>query len=105
MEFMKKSRLPEMPIAMFDAKSESPIATMRVSGVLGPSGLSGVALPDGLGGVTVAGAEDAAASVMGPCLSPLSALNSTCAFPDDRVARSASDQLCALVFTSGCAVC
>ena len=65
---------------------------------------SGVALPAGAGGFTVAGAETAAASVIGPCLSPLSALNSTCPLPDDSEAMSASAQLCALVVTSGCAV-
>src|SRR5262245_50449995 len=102
---MKKSRLPEMPTAMLDAKSESPIATTRLSGFRSESAEAGVALPDGGGGVTVAGAETAAPSVIGPCLSPLSALKATSALPVESDARSASDQLCALVFTSGCAVC
>src|SRR5687768_1893868 len=41
---------------------------------------------------------------MGPCLSPLLALNSTSPLPADNDEMSASAQLCWLVFTSGCAV-
>src|SRR5687767_11311316 len=99
---MKKSRLPCTPIARLEAKSESPTATTRVSGVLGCSGESGLAFA-GFGGVTVAGADTAAARVIGPCLSPLSALNSTSPLPADNDEMSTSAQLCWLVATSGCA--
>src|SRR6266446_3390915 len=63
--FMNKSRLPGMPSADFDAKSESPNTTIRVSG-LGAFASPGFGASDD-------GADTAAATVTGPGLSPLAA--------------------------------
>ena len=51
-----------MPSQAFDAKSESPNTTMRVSGLLVSSGLA----PAAGAGTSVAGDETAAASEIGP---------------------------------------
>ena len=94
-EFMKMSRLPSIPSTLFEAKSESPKTTTRVSG-FGASGLS-----PGLAG-SAAAADTAEASVIGPGLS----------FPGSRAIFLGQERLDvafgptpSLVVTSGWAVC
>src|SRR5918994_2875505 len=77
---------------------------MRDSGFGGSLGPPADAFAGSGVGTSVAGAETAAPSGIGPCLSPRSALNSTCPPPASPL-RSASAQLCALVCTKGWAVC
>src|SRR5689334_14243608 len=89
--FMNRSRLPCMPRPAFPAKSESPKTATRVSG---------------LGALAAAPAVDAVddddtadAIVIGPCLSPLGALNVT--LPDaSKPLTSDSAQLRGLVWTN-----
>src|SRR4051812_4095448 len=83
-----------MPRPELAAKSASPKTTTRVSGF----GASGAAP-----GAAAAAAETAAAMVIGPCLSPLAALNDTLPL-DNRLLRSDSAQLRGLVSTIPCAV-
>ena len=84
-----------MPSTAFDAKSESPITTTRVSG-LGAS-LSAA------GAAAVTGADTAAAIEIGPFLSLPSSYST--GLPASAPFRSVSAQLRGLVWTMLCAVC
>src|SRR5581483_406551 len=93
--FMNRSRLPWMPSAEFDAKSESPMTATRVSGF----GASGAAFAS----VAVDATLTAQPMSTGPFLSPL--LSSSETWPDvSRLLMSFSAQLRALVSTNACAV-
>ena len=96
--FRNRSRLPGMPSQAFDAKSESPNTTMRVSGLFG-SWLGAVGRRRRRFGA-VAG-DDRAASEIGPALSPLSSSRSNLPVVVS-VLMSVSAQLFGLVSTSVC---
>ena len=72
---MNRSRLPAVPRNPFDAKSESPIATTRVSGFFGSSSFAASTWFSGFGGAGASGAvaETAAPRGIGPVLSPFAA--------------------------------
>ena len=87
--FRNMSRLPPIAATEFEAKSESPTTTSRVSGVLGFSSL----LSGAGGGVAPStGAVTATAIESGPCTSPLSSSGSASPLVVSR-ARSLSAQL------------
>ena len=103
--FMNRSRLPTVPRNPFDAKSESPIATTRVSGFFGSSSFVASTWFSGLGGEGASGAvtETAAPRGIGPVLSPLAASDVSRPVVSSDL-MSVSAQLRGLVSMIGCAV-
>ena len=96
--FMNRSRLPGMPSAAFEAKSESPNTTTRVSGFGASACVRLAARPP------TRRPRRRRQSAIGPCLSPLSAFIDT--LPDvNSPLMSDSAQLRALVSTMPWAVC